>query len=87
MTLREDPKKSRTRAALQPPLALDTKGFGSAGQSLVEEKYDDLDEVVARFVEPLVARCREVRGGGLGGRCSGRGGPGGFEGGLDELLI
>jgi hypothetical protein len=61
LTLLENPKKPRARASLAPPLRVDARGFGAAAAAVERESYEELDEVTARFVEPLVARYREVR--------------------------
>lgn len=61
LTILEAANKARTKGALQPPLRLEAKGFGPAAKEMGNESYEDLDEVVARFVEPLTARYKEVR--------------------------
>ncbi|KAI8473488.1 MAG: hypothetical protein J3K34DRAFT_518962, partial [Monoraphidium minutum] len=60
LSLLEPPTKPRNKSALVTPLTPDPRGFGAAAKGMEGEVYDDLDEVVARFVEPLAARFKEV---------------------------
>ena len=57
--VKEGPKGSAVGAHLKLGKPLEISFLGAAGGS---EQYEDLDEILARFVEPYVAQLKQIKG-------------------------